>query len=80
MEKIAEFLLNSIVNHPEKVKVDLKKDEDNFSTLILRVSPEDIGKVIGKKGKTVKALTSLIRVKAKKAGERVNLEIQENKD
>ena len=76
MKKLAQSLLNLIVAHPGKVKVK-QKEEDGLLTLIVRVSPEDIGKVIGKKGRTIKALTALVRVKAIKEGKRVNVELQE---
>lgn len=79
MKKLTKFLLNSIVSDSRKVKIN-KKEEDNLITLDVKVSPEDIGRVIGKNGRTVKALTSLLRIKAIKQGKRVFLKIQESVD
>ena len=79
MKKTAKFLLELIVDHPEKVKIS-DKEENGSLILTLKVSLEDIGKVIGKNGRTIKALTTLIRIKAIKEGKRVSLEVEENKD
>lgn len=79
MEKIVKFLLDPIVDYPKKIEISQKRN-NGFLTLILKVSSEDIGKVIGKNGRTIKALTTLVRIKAIKEGKRVNLEVQENKD
>jgi len=79
MKKLAKFLLNSIVEDPKKVEIN-QKEEEGLSILNIKVPSENIGKVIGKNGRTIKALTSLIRIKAIKEGKRINLEVQENKD
>lgn len=79
MKKTAKFLLELIVDHPEKVKIS-DKEENGSLILTLKVSLEDIGKVIGKNGRTIKALTTLIRIRAIKERKRVNLEVQENKE
>lgn len=79
MEKLTKFLLDSIVKNPKKIKISQREEED-LLTLSVEVPPADIGKVIGKNGRTVKALTSLIRIKAIKEGKKVGLEIREGKD
>lgn len=79
MKKLVEFLLNSIVQNKERVKIT-QKSEDNLLTLKINVAPEDIGKVIGKEGRTIKALTQLVRIKAIKEGKGVVLEVQETKN
>lgn len=78
MKKTAQFLLKSIVNYPEEVKVTTSQEND-FLTLNLKVSPEDIGQVIGKNGRTIKALTSLLKIKAIKEGKMIRVEVQESK-
>lgn len=77
MKKLTKFLIESIVSEPKKVKIDVK-EENNLFILIVQVSPSDIGQVIGKRGRIVKALSSLIKVKAIKEGKRIALQIQEN--
>ena len=80
MKKLAKFLLSSIVENPEKATINQREGEDNVLILTLIVSPQDIGKVIGKNGKTIKALTSLTRIKAIKEGKRVVLEVKKPED
>lgn len=76
MEKILQFLLKSIVDYPSKLKIS-SEEENEVSTLKMTVSKEDIGKVIGKQGRTIKALTALTRVKAIKEGKKVILKVEE---
>lgn len=79
MEKdqaFVEMVVKEIVDNPEKVKTDRKVDE--MGVLIeLTVAPEDMGKIIGKEGKTAKALRTLLRVLGAKNNARVNLKIVE---
>ena len=77
METLLKFIVSSIVENPKAVKVK-KIDEENFTNLQLQVDPEDLKIVIGKKGRTIKAIRNLIRLRAMKEGVRVNLELLEN--
>lgn len=76
MEKLLEYIVKSIVQKPKKVKIKKEKTEvlTNFS---LKVDPEDIKIVIGKKGRTIKAIRNLLRLRAIKEGVRVNLQLEE---
>ena len=79
MEKDQAFVLmviKEIVEHPDDVKVDRKVDEMGV-LLTLTVHPEDMGKIIGKLGKTAEALRILLRVVGMKGNARVNLKINE---
>lgn len=76
MKKILKFLLKSIVNHPSKLKISAEK-EDGLTIFKISVAKEDIGKVIGKDGRTIKALTSLTRIKAIKEGKKTLLKVEE---
>lgn len=75
MEKILQFLLKSIISS-DKLKIT-SEEENGVSTLKMTVAKEDIGKVIGKGGRTIKALTALTRVKAIKEGKKVILQVEE---
>lgn len=79
MKKLTKFLLDSIIASSQKVKIN-QRGEGDLLTLEVLVPQEEIGKVIGKNGRTVKALTSLLRIKAIKEGKRVTLEVQEKKE
>ncbi len=71
-----EFLIKTLVDHPEDVKVDRKVDEMGV-LLSLKVNPEDMGQIIGKAGSTARAIRSLVRIVGLKNHARVNLKIEE---
>ena len=75
-QKFLEFLIRSIVDTPEDVKVERKVDEMGV-LLLLHVNPKDMGNVIGKQGQTAKAIRSLLRIVGIKNNARVNLKIEE---
>lgn len=70
------YIVKEIVEHPDDVKVDRKIDERGV-LLELSINPEDMGKIIGKEGRTAKALRTLLRVLGAKNNARVNLKIIE---
>lgn len=75
-EKFVEDVVKAIVDNPDKVKTERTIDE--MGVLIkLTVDPEDMGKVIGKDGKTAKSIRTLLRVLGAKNNARVNLKIVE---
>ena len=71
-----EFIIKELVDHPESVKVERKIDEMGV-LLSLDVHPEDMGKVIGRKGNTAKAIRTLLRIIGMKNNARVNLKVNE---
>lgn len=79
MEKdqaFVEMVVKQIVDNPDKVKTERKVDE--MGVLIeLTVAPEDMGKIIGKEGKTAKSIRTLLRVLGAKERARVNMKIIE---
>lgn len=75
-QKFLEFLVKSIVDHPDDVKVERKVDEMGV-LLLLRVSPQDMGQIIGRDGNTAKAIRALLRIVGIKNNARVNLKIEE---
>jgi hypothetical protein len=71
-----EYLVKSIVDHPDDVKIERKVD-DMGVLLILRVNAQDMGQVVGRQGATAKAIRSLLRIVGIKNNARVNLKIEE---
>ena len=67
-------IAKAIVNLPDKVEV-IEETTEQGTTLRLQVADEDKGRIIGKQGRVAEAIRTLLRVKAAKAGTRVNLEI-----
>lgn len=71
-----EFVVKSIVNNPNDVKVN--RDVDEMGVLLtLKVNPEDMGQVIGRQGSTAKAIRTILRVIGLKNNARINLKIEE---
>lgn len=75
-EKFIEELVKAIVDNPADVKTERTIDERGV-LIKLYVNPEDMGKIIGKEGKTAKAIRTLLRVYGAKNDARLNLKIVE---
>ena len=77
MRDAIEMIVKSLVDDKETVDVR-EVEQRNGATLIeVRVAPEDIGKIIGKQGRTIRALRSLARIAGAKQNRRYLLEIVE---
>ena len=74
MKDLVELIAKEIVDNPDKVVVN-EKHYDRLLVFELSVAPEDIGKIIGRKGKIVKALRTFVSAIAAKDKKRVNIEI-----
>ena len=74
--EFVEFMAKSIVDNPEEVKVTEVAGEKTM-VIELRVAQEDLGKVIGKQGRTAKAIRSILNAAAAKMKKRAVLEILE---
>lgn len=74
MDELLEFMAKSLVDNPDAVKVTRKIASSDI-TLELTVAPEDMGKVIGKKGKIAKAMRLLVSAAAIDSDKRVNVDI-----
>jgi predicted RNA-binding protein YlqC (UPF0109 family) len=74
MKELLEYLAKSLVDNPDEVQVKLLEAEKTV-VLELRVSPEDMGKIIGKQGRIAQAIRTVIRAAAVKEGKRVVVEI-----
>lgn len=75
-QKFLEYVVTSIVDHPDDVKVDRKVDEMGV-LLSLKVNALDMGQVVGRQGSTAKAIRSLLRIVGIRNNARVNLKIEE---
>ena len=76
MKELLEYLARELVEDPDVVEVTEKHD-DRGTLLSLRVGPDDMGKVIGRGGRTARAIRSVVKVAGIRAGERVSVEIVE---
>ena len=73
-QQFVEYIVKTLVNNPDKVSIDREIDEKGV-LLSLSVDPEDIGRVIGKKGATAQAMRTLLRALGTKNDARYNLKI-----
>lgn len=76
LREFVEFMAKSIVDNPEEVQVTEVAGEKT-TVIELRVASEDLGKVIGKQGRTAKAIRSILSAAAAKMKKRAVLEILE---
>ena len=77
MKDTLHFLLTSIVDHPDDIVIDENTDSER-TMLTIHVHPEDMGKVIGKSGRIIRALRDLIKLIAAKHNVYADVEVAEN--
>lgn len=76
MEEFVAYLARALVDEPDAVRVE-RTERDGAVVLQLHVAKDDLGKVIGRQGRVVRALRTLVRAGGSKRGERTLLEIVE---
>ena len=74
MNELVEFLARSLVDDPDAVRVE-REERDDALVLHLHVAPDDVGKVIGRQGRIVRALRAVVRAGGVRENRRVLLEI-----
>ena len=75
-QAFVESVVKSIVSHPESVSTERTVDERGV-LIKLKINPEDMGYVIGRKGQTARAIRTLLKVVGAKNNARVGLQIEE---
>jgi predicted RNA-binding protein YlqC (UPF0109 family) len=73
--ELLAFLARSLVDHPDEVAVTSYEEDDGTLVLELHVDAEDVGLVIGRGGRTINALRSLVRASAVREGRRVLVDV-----
>jgi hypothetical protein len=76
MRELVEQIAKSLVDHPDKVSVNAVEGEQ-VTVLELRVDPSDLGKVIGKQGRTARSIRTILGAAGMKLRKRFTLEILE---
>src|ERR1700712_5312048 len=76
-QQFVEFVVKSLVSNPDAVQVERRIDEKGV-LLELTVDPEDLGRVIGKRGATAQSIRTLLRALGTKNDARYNLKIVDN--
>lgn len=73
---LVEYVAKALVDNPDQVRVDAVEDT-NITTVRLKVAPIDLGRVIGKQGRTARAMRTLLHATAARSKRRAVLEILE---
>lgn len=76
MKDTLVYIVSSIVDHPEDVSVE-EEVSDNRTILHLSTNPEDMGRVIGKSGRIIRAIRDLVKLVAAKRGVYADVELVE---
>ena len=76
MKELVTYIATSLVDNPDKVEVT-ETEKDDATILELRVAKEDLGKIIGKQGRTARAIRALLSAAAGRVNKRARLEIIE---
>jgi len=74
LQNLLVLLVRPIVDEPDRVEVEVS-ESDTRVDLELRVAPDDIGKVIGRGGRTIRAIRTVVKAASVKVGKRVNVEV-----
>jgi len=78
MKELVQYLARSLVSNPDAVEVK-EAEEDDALVLELKVAKEDLGRIIGKQGRTAKSIRTIVNAAASRANRKVVLEIVEEK-
>jgi uncharacterized protein len=77
MKELIEFIAKSLVENPDAVTISEEEAEDGTILIKLAAAQEDMGRIIGKQGRTAKAMRTLLNAKATRESRRANLQIME---
>ena len=79
LKDLAEYLVKSLVDHPEKVEL-VEHEEDDTVLIELKIASDDIGKIIGKSGNTINAIRTILQTAASSHKKRAKLEMMNQGD
>ena len=74
MDELVKYIAQNLVDKPEEVKITVKEGE-NATIIELSVSPEDMGKVIGKQGRIARAIRTVVKAASVKENKKYIIEI-----
>ena len=76
-EDVLDFIAKNLVDNPDDVEITTTEESDGSVLFELRVHPSDMGKVIGKRGRTAKAIRTMVKAAATREGINASVEIVE---
>lgn len=75
MQDILQFILKNITTVPEDIKIDVQQEEGDTTNYLITVNPADVGRIIGKEGKIIKAIRTIMRVIAIQRGVHIRISV-----
>ena len=79
MKNTLLYIISSIVENPEKIKIE-ESEEDNIINYKINIAKEDMGRVIGKEGKVIKAIRNIMKIPSSKNNKRINISLVEDSE
>ncbi len=76
LEHFVDYVVKALVDHPEQVSIVTEKENDS-NLIKITCNKEDIGKIVGKRGKTIMAIRSLVSGAAGRLQQRVSVEVMD---
>lgn len=77
MKELIAFIAKSLVENPDAITISEEEGEDGTVLVKLAAAQEDMGRIIGKQGRTAKAMRTLLNAKATRENKRASLQIME---
>ena len=74
MRDLVEYLAKSLVSNPDAVKVE-EVDAGRMTVYEVTVAEEDVGKIIGRQGKVIRSIRSVVKAAATRTGTRVDVDV-----
>ncbi len=74
MRELVEYLTRSLVSNPDAVKVE-EVDAGRMTVFEVTVAEEDVGKIIGRQGKVIRSIRSVVKAAATRTGTRVDIDV-----
>lgn len=76
MKKALEFIVTQIVDNPKKVEI-LETEDNGMINFAIKVDKSDMGRIIGKNGKVIRAIRNVIKISAIKQNKKINIALTE---
>lgn len=74
IESLVRYLISSLVEHPDSVAI-ARKESGSTVTFEISVHPDDVGKIIGRQGRIIKAIRTVVRAAASVDGDSVDVDV-----